>query len=278
MDWSRVSYISSTSSSSPSHLHRNRNNWKDQNRGPLLTLSFSFTRTHHHLWRVASKAAPLNSLQQFRVILQEGIPKADLAVTITSPSGSRIKAHVIPTAEGFLVNFTPTQLGEYLLSISFGGTPISPRPFHLQCLTGSDSRKVSAVGPGLERGIVGMPAEFRIDTRGAGQGGLGVTVEGPCEAAINCRDNGDGTCNVAYLPTEVGDYSINVTFNEEHIAGSPFQALIMPQPNLQKTKVSGIGIQPHGNQLTVVRCRFVCRHYYSRISANPPQLLVVVFS
>lgn len=191
-------------------------------------------------------AAPVNSLQQFRVIT-EGVGKADLAVTITSPSGSRVKAHVIPTAEGFLVNFTPTQLGEYLLSVSFGGTPIAPYPFRLQCLTGSDSRKVHAKGPGLEKGIVGEPAEFMIDTRGAGKGGLGVTVEGPCEAAINCRDNGDGTCCVAYLPTEVGDYSVNITFNDKHIIGSPFQALIIPQPNLDKTKVSGLGIQPHGN-------------------------------
>lgn len=99
----------------------------------------------------------------------------------------------------------------------------------------------------MERGIVGEPAEFMIDTRGAGQGGLGVTVEGPCEAAINCRDNGDGTCNVAYLPTEVGDYTVNITFNDEHITGSPFQAVIIPQPNLDKIKVSGLGIQPHGN-------------------------------
>ncbi|XP_055616121.1 filamin-A isoform X3 [Toxorhynchites rutilus septentrionalis] len=189
--------------------------------------------------------APLNSLQQFRVITK-GIGKADLAVTITSPSGNRVKAHVIPTAEGFLVNFTPTQLGEYLLSVSFGGTPITPQPFRLQCLGGSDSRKVQASGLGLVKGIINRPAEFMIDTRGAGQGGLGVTVEGPCEAAINCRDNGDGTCNVAYLPTEIGDYSINITFNDDHIAGSPFQATILPEPNLSRIRVSGMGIQPHG--------------------------------
>lgn len=172
--------------------------------------------------------------------------KADLAVTITSPSGSQIRAHVIPTAEGYLVNFTPTQVGEYLLSVCFGGTPLSPFPIRLNCLTGSDSTKVRASGAGLARGMVGQPAEFMIDTRGAGQGGLGVTVEGPCEAAINCRDNGDGTCNVAYLPTEMGDYTVNVTFDDRHIAGSPFQAFVVPQPNLRKIKVSGIGIQPHG--------------------------------
>ncbi|XP_066996805.1 filamin-A isoform X2 [Anabrus simplex] len=189
--------------------------------------------------------APVNSLQQFRVITQ-GAGKADFAVAITSPSGNRVKAHVIPTREGFLVNFTPTELGEYLLSISFGGEPVSPTPYRFTCMHGSDPSKVRASGPGLEYGVVGRPAEFCIDTRGAGQGGLGVTVEGPCEAAINCRDNGDGTCSVAYLPTEPGDYSINITFNDKHIPGSPFQAIVAPEADLKRIKVSGNGIQPHG--------------------------------
>lgn len=115
---------------------------------------------------------------------------------------------------------------------------------------------MKATGPGLRQGFVNKPAEFMIDTRGAGQGGLGVTVEGPCEAAINCRDNGDGTCSVAYLPTEVGDYGINITFNDQHIPGSPFQAVITQPVNLSKIRVSGNGIQRHGNILCDAFSRF----------------------
>lgn len=218
-------------------------------------------------------AAPVNSLQQFRVITQ-GAGNAEFAISITSPSGTRIKAHVIPTHEGYLVNFTPTQLGEYLLGISFGGEPITSKPFKLTCLTGSDSAKVKASGPGLSRGLVNQPAEFMIDTRGAGQGGLGVTVEGPCEAAINCRDNGDGTCSVAYLPTEVGDYGINITFNDQHIPGSPFQAIIVPEADLKKIKVTGNGIQLHGklksnrcsrNQCEVATCMVLMALFCTRL-------------
>ncbi|XP_018312644.1 filamin-like isoform X1 [Mycetomoellerius zeteki] len=190
--------------------------------------------------------APVNSLQQFRVITQEAGRAADFQVAITTPSGNRVKAHVVPTHEGYLVNFTPTELGEYLLGISFGGEPISNQPYRLTCVHGSDPGKVRASGPGLSHGVVNKPAEFVIDTRGAGQGGLGVTVEGPCEAAINCRDNGDGTCSVAYLPTETGDYGINITFNEQHVPGSPFQAIVVPDADLSKIRVSGNGIQPHG--------------------------------
>lgn len=188
----------------------------------------------------------MNSLQQFRIIANDIGTHATLAVTITSPSGSRLKAHIINTAEGFLVNFTPTQIGQYLLFVTIGGTPLLTEPYRLSCLLESDPKKVYATGPGLSHGQVHEAAEFVIDTRAAGQGGLGVTVEGPCECHLNCRDNGDGTCNIAYFPTEVGDYTVNITFNEKHIPGSPFQPIIQSAPNLKKIKVSGVGIQPHG--------------------------------
>ena len=200
---------------------------------------------------VFSPVAPINSLQQFKVITK-GAGKADISVAITTPSGAKVQAHVIPYRDGFLVNFTPNELGEYLLSISFGGEPISPAPYRLVCTPGCDATKVRASGPGLEKGFVNKPAEFMIDTRGAGQGGLGVTVEGPCEAAINCRDNGDGTCCVAYLPTVSGLYSINITFNDDPIPGSPFQAMISHEPDLSKIRVSGNGIQPHGTTIITV--------------------------
>ncbi|KAK0098975.1 hypothetical protein PV326_011999 [Microctonus aethiopoides] len=190
--------------------------------------------------------APVNSLQQFRVITQDAGRSADFQVVITAPSGNRVKAHIIPAHDGYLVNFTPMELGEYLLRISFGGEPTTATPYRLNCVHGSDPSKVRATGPGLHHGLIGRPAEFMIDTRGAGQGGLGVTVEGPCEAAINCRDNGDGTCAVAYLPTEPGDYGINITFNDRHIPESPFQAIIVSEVDLTKIKVTGNGIQPHG--------------------------------
>jgi filamin len=70
--------------------------------------------------------------------------------------------------------------------------------------------------------------------------------------AINCRDNGDGTCSVCFLPVEVGNYSINITFNDHHIPGSPFQTIIYPEPNLEKTIIKGVGIQPHGNLLVSI--------------------------
>lgn len=200
--------------------------------------------TQHHSppW----SAAQINSLQQFRVITGGGTRPADFAVTITAPSGRRVKAHVVPTAEGFLVNFTPTELGHYLLSISFGGVPIAPAPYRFLCLSNADPSRVIAYGPGLDQGLVNRPAEFVVDTRGAGHGSLGITIEGPCEAAISCRDNGDGTCDVAYLPTEIGEYLINVAYDRRHIEGSPFMAVVTSDADVWNVRVLGNGIQPRG--------------------------------
>uniref|UniRef100_A0A8C3HWN0 Filamin C n=1 Tax=Chrysemys picta bellii TaxID=8478 RepID=A0A8C3HWN0_CHRPI len=103
--------------------------------------------------------------------------------------------------------------------------------------------QVCAYGPGLEGGFVGKPAPFAIDTKGAGTGGLGLTVEGPCEAKIECQDNGDGSCSVSYLPTEPGEYSINILFAEAHIPGSPFKANIQPLFDPSKVTASGPGLE-----------------------------------
>lgn len=92
---------------------------------------------------------------------------------------------------------------------------------------------------------MGKPAEFTIDTKGAGTGGLGLTVEGPCEAKIECSDNGDGTCSVSYLPTKPGEYFVNILFEEVHIPGSPFKADIEMPFDPSKVVASGPGLE-HG--------------------------------
>uniref|UniRef100_A0A2S2QCD4 Filamin-A n=1 Tax=Sipha flava TaxID=143950 RepID=A0A2S2QCD4_9HEMI len=194
--------------------------------------------------------APVNSLQQFRVMTRDA-GRAEFAVVITGPSGGSVAAQVVPVADGYVVNFTPTELGEYRLSVTLGGQTVNRPgggPFRMTCTQASDPSKVTVRGPGLSGGSVNRPAEFTIDTKKAGQGGLGVTVEGPCEAAINCRDNGDGTCSVAYMPKEAGDYVINITFNDRPIPGSPFNALIGIADGARSSnvKASGNGLQANG--------------------------------
>ena len=85
---------------------------------------------------------------------------------------------------------------------------------------GADPKRVKAYGPGLEKGYLNQPNQFTIETLNAGNGGIGISVEGPTEAKVTCRDNRDGTCTVEYVPNEGGIYDIAVKFADENIPGN----------------------------------------------------------
>lgn len=95
-------------------------------------------------------------------------------------------------------------------------------PFPVTAKRGCNPDKVKAFGPGLERGIVDEENYFTIETRNAGTSGLGLAMEGPSEATVNCVDNQDGSCTVCYVPVEEGDYDISIQFGDHPIPGSPF--------------------------------------------------------
>ncbi|XP_073688386.1 filamin-C isoform X2 [Garra rufa] len=183
--------------------------------------------------------------QEFIVNTKGAGGQGKVNVSITSPSGRPIpcKLESDKTNEATCVKYIPPEEGLYKVDISYDGNPVPGSPFAVEGLMPADPSKVRAYGPGLKGGIVGQPAHFTIDTKGAGAGALGLTLEGPCEAKIECQDNGDGTCSVVYLPTEAGDYNINILFGEAHIPGSPFKAVVKPALDAGKVIVSGPGLE-----------------------------------
>uniref|UniRef100_A0A3Q3W141 Calponin-homology (CH) domain-containing protein n=1 Tax=Mola mola TaxID=94237 RepID=A0A3Q3W141_MOLML len=168
-----------------------------------------------------------------------------LNVKITSPSRRPIpcKMESGTANEGHTVKYIPPEEGLYRVDISYDENPVPGSPFSVEGVMPPDPSKVRAYGPGLQGGVVGKPAPFAIDTKGAGTGGLGLTVEGPCEAKIECQDNGDGSCSVSYLPTEPGEYAINILFADQHIPGSPFKALVQSVFDPSKVTASGPGLE-----------------------------------
>lgn len=207
--------------------------------------------------------APVHSVQQFKVYAPDSAgPFPDIVVGITPPSGVKVPLKVVPFRDGhqqgYIVEFALAELGDHIIDLLYGCEIIRNSgglPYRVRCILPPNAAadRVKAYGPGLKHGTAGRPAEFVIDTRGAGPGGLGVTVEGPSEAAIHCRDNGDGTCSVAYLPVIVGEYLINVTFNGQSINRAPFLAKIDENPS-SKVRVYGPGVQrDHGNCIETKR-------------------------
>ncbi|XP_006010193.1 filamin-A isoform X2 [Latimeria chalumnae] len=183
--------------------------------------------------------------QEFTVKSKGAGGQGKVAAKITGPSYKTVPCKVEPglSADNSVVKFIPREEGPYQVDLTYDGVPVPGSPFPVEGVAPTDPTKVKAYGPGLKGGVVRTSCPFTIDTKGAGMGGLGLTVEGPCEAKIECLDNGDGTCSVNYLPTEPGDYNINILFAEKHIPGSPFKADIKPCFDPSKVKCSGPGLE-----------------------------------
>ncbi|KAF6389984.1 filamin A [Rhinolophus ferrumequinum] len=183
--------------------------------------------------------------QEFTVKSKGAGGQGKVASKIVGPSGASVPCKVEPGlgADNSVVRFVPREEGPYEVEVTYDGVPVPGSPFPLEAVPPTKPSKVKAFGPGLQGGSAGSPARFTIDTKGAGTGGLGLTVEGPCEAQLECLDNGDGTCSVSYVPTEPGDYNINILFADTHIPGSPFKAHVVPCFDASKVKCSGPGLE-----------------------------------
>jgi glutaredoxin len=95
-----------------------------------------------------------------------------------------------------------------------------------------DASKCKAYGSGLVQAIMNEPAEFLIENPG-GKGKLEIKVEGSkSQAKVNVKNNGDGTYNVSYTPTEPGIYLVHVTLDGVHIPGSIFKVTVLSQISL----------------------------------------------
>ncbi|XP_077979659.1 filamin-A-like [Glandiceps talaboti] len=174
-------------------------------------------------------------------IITSGAGEAPVQVIIKSPSGKPVKVDLEETVDGYGVSFVPTEEGEHTVDITFAGKPIQKSPYKTTAIPGADPTKCRAYGPGLKGGHVKKPANFTIETGEAGPGALGLTVEGPSEAKIDCKDNGDGSCSVSYMPEDIGEYNVNITFADQHIPGSPFKAKVFDATKVVST---GPGLEP----------------------------------
>ncbi|XP_075794972.1 filamin-B isoform X6 [Pelodiscus sinensis] len=185
--------------------------------------------------------------QEFMIDTKGAGGQGKLDVSVSSPTRKAVPCVVEPALgkECSTAKYIPREEGLYIVDVSYDGNPIPGSPYTVEATLPPDPTKVKAHGPGLQGGLVGRPAQFMIDTKGAGTGGLGLTVEGPCEAKIECSDNGDGTCSVSYLPTKPGEYFVNILFEEVHIPGSPFKADIEMPFDVSKVIATGPGLE-HG--------------------------------
>lgn len=118
--------------------------------------------------------------------------------------------------------------------------------------------KIGAEDETLQTSIKKKIKNCGLLCRGAGTGGLGLTIEGASEAKISCKDNKDGSCSVEYIPFTPGDYDVNITYGGHPIPGSPFRVPVKDPVDPSKVKCSGPGlgkgVRAHIPQTFTVDC------------------------
>ncbi|XP_073818006.1 filamin A protein cher isoform X9 [Musca autumnalis] len=175
------------------------------------------------------------------------IDSKKLSCSVFDPKGQMLPSEILPgpTNDVFRIMYTPFEAGRHTIELLYDNIPVPGSPFVVNVKSGCDPSRCKAYGPGLKRGFVNEKNKFVIETKGAGKGGLSLAIEGPSEAKLTCIDNRDGSCDVDYLATEVGEYDISIRFADKHIPGSPFTVYVEERSDPSKVKVYGPGIE-HG--------------------------------
>ncbi|XP_020279518.1 filamin-A isoform X4 [Pseudomyrmex gracilis] len=167
-----------------------------------------------------------------------------MSCTINNPSGGKTEKLIVPQGDGtYRISYTPFEEGCHTIDILYDNVPIPGSPFSVNVQRGSDPSKCRAYGPGLEKGIVNKTNRFTVETREAGNGGLGLSITGDGEVKAEAKDNYDGSCTVEYVPTEPGDYEIGIKFAEQDIPGSPFKIEVISDSEAKNVIAYGPGLQ-----------------------------------
>ena len=128
----------------------------------------------------------------------------------------------------YLVVFAPSEPGKYSLDVTWNNSAISGSPYDV-IFTGQ--KKSHIVGLDLHKVSfwVGKPRKFKIDCEELGEGVFDLSVEPPSAADIKTRDLGKMMHHITLLPEEPGQHQVSVTYNNEHILGSPFLCTFSPK-------------------------------------------------
>ncbi|KAM3872462.1 filamin-A isoform 1-T1 [Diretmus argenteus] len=163
---------------------------------------------------------------------------SQLTASLTTPSGHEQPCLLKMLRNGHVgISFVPKEIGEHLVNIKKNGhhIPSSPISVMINQSEIGDASRVRVSGQGLSEARTFEPAEFIIDTRDAGYGGLSLSIEGPSKVDINTEDQEDGTCKVTYCPTEPGNYIINIKFADQHVPGSAFTVKVTGEGRMKES-------------------------------------------
>ncbi|XP_021967459.1 filamin-B [Folsomia candida] len=109
---------------------------------------------------------------------------------------------------------------------------------------------ITLEGEATQLGYANVPNTFKINMCGMNVSKLMVSFEGPAKPEVMLTSQRDGTVDCTYRTIVEGEYTINVTFDEEHVIGSPSKTQVKGEliVDTSKVKVTGAGLKEGKNR------------------------------
>ncbi|KAB7497586.1 Filamin-A [Armadillidium nasatum] len=159
----------------------------------------------------------------------------DVEVSVEGPSGIPVAAQVRDNKDGtFRVEYSPKTTGEHRIHVSYAGENIPGSPF---CCKVYDVNAIKVIP--TERGMVGKPVTFLVETNNAGPGNLEVTVNGG-QVPTGAQAQGNHVYAISFTPKEAKPHVVELSFNGENVPGSPFTCTVV---DVSRVTVSGSGLE-----------------------------------
>ncbi|XP_047736004.1 filamin-A [Hyalella azteca] len=159
----------------------------------------------------------------------------DLEVNVEGPNGLPVSAQVQDKGDQtFRVEFSPKVAGEHRIHVSYLGENIPGSPFSCKVY---DVNAIK-VRP-TERGMVGKPVTFLVETNNAGPGNLEVTVNSG-QVPTSAQAQGNHEYAISFSPKEARPHVVELRFNGENVPGSPFTCDVV---DVSRVTVAGSGLE-----------------------------------
>jgi hypothetical protein len=147
-----------------------------------------------------------------------------ISIHVTESHSGRVVSHTITSISNdkkhYEISFIPNIARQHTVSIYYDGKFIST---HHVDVCNVNRIRISSINDGT----VGIPLIFSVDTHGAGEGHLEVTIrDGRRTLPAELKSGQARKFDIAFIPEISGRHSIAIAFNGIPIEGSPFMVNI----------------------------------------------------
>ncbi|CAF3728092.1 unnamed protein product [Rotaria sp. Silwood1] len=165
----------------------------------------------------------------FTADLDESKP---ISILVTESHGGRIVSHTMTAISNeknrYQIKFIPNTARQHTILINYDDQPTLT--YHVDVF---DINKIRVSS--IEDGIVGIPLVFSVDTHGAGEGHLEVTIsDGKRTLPAELKSIQARKFDIGFLPEIHGKHSIMIAFNGIPVEGSPFEIYIRDPPTNER--------------------------------------------